>query len=177
MLTDNLSRTARYGRVLRWVGGLAIVISLGLCVRGDIDREFYARWPDRLNQKYEQWDALIRSGEAPGRGVFLKFVNFPKGAGGFTASVYFRAVYALYPQPVVVAGPGVVVNDTMQLLNGNSIPDDTAYTFQIQALSGASPADNSAWVQTFAARPMRFHHLDIGRRTLPRQPRTRTMPM
>ena len=100
------------------------MISLGLCVGADVNREFYVRWPARLNQKYEQWDALFRSGAAPGRGVFLKFINFPKNAGGITTNVYFRAVYVLYPQPVLVAKPEVTVNWTMQLLEGNSIQDE-----------------------------------------------------
>lgn len=56
--------------------------------------------------------------------MFLKFIGFPKGAGGFTASVYFRAVYVMYPRPVLVADPGVVVNETTRLLEGNSVPDE-----------------------------------------------------
>jgi hypothetical protein len=126
MFTDDTSRLPRYEWLLRWIGGLVIVTSLGLGIWTDIDRVFYERWPDRLDEKYRQWDALFRSGEKPGRGVFLKFAGFPKSAGGFTGNVYFRAVYALYPEPVVIAGPGVVVNDTMQILNGNSIPEDQA---------------------------------------------------
>jgi hypothetical protein len=110
--------------ILRCIGGLVVATSLGLCVSSDVDRELYARWPARLNQQYAHWDALIRSGAAPGRGVFLKFVHFPKNAGGITANVYFRAVYAMYPRPVLVAQPEVVVNSTMQLLAGNSAADD-----------------------------------------------------
>ncbi len=105
-------------------GALVIATSLGLCVASDIDRTYFTRWPARLTEKYAKQDALIGSAAAPGRGVFLKFINFPKNAGGFTANIYFRAVYALYPQPVVVAEPGVLVNGTPQLLKGNSIPDD-----------------------------------------------------
>jgi hypothetical protein len=110
--------------ILRWLGGIVVVISLGLCVGVDIRREFFERWPDRLRQKYEQWDGVFRSGDKSGRGVFLKFVNFPKNAGGFTANVYFRAVYVMYPRPVLVAEPGVTINGTMQLLDGNSIPEE-----------------------------------------------------
>jgi len=124
ILIDNLSPSPRSAWILRSLGGLVIVTSLGLCIRADVDREFLVRLPARLNQRYEQWDALFRSGTAPGRGVFLKFIGFPKGAGGFTASVYFRAVYVMYPRPVLVADPGVVVNETTRLLEGNSVPDE-----------------------------------------------------
>jgi hypothetical protein len=124
ILNDIVSWSPKSGMILQWLGGLVIVTSIGLCIGADADREFYSRWPARLNQRYEQWDALIKSGAAPGRGVFLKFVNFPKNAGGFTANVYYRAVYAMYPEPVLVAEPGVLINGTMQLLGGNSIPDE-----------------------------------------------------
>lgn len=124
ILNDIVSRPPKSGMILQWLGGLVIVTTMGLCIGTDVNREFYARWPTRLNQRYEQWDALFKSGTAPGRGVFLKFVNFPKNAGGFTANVYFRAVYLLYPEPVLVAEPGVVINGAMQLLEGNSIPDE-----------------------------------------------------
>jgi len=124
ILIDNLSPSPRSAWILRSLSGLVIVTSLGLCIGSDVNRVFFARWPARLNQKYDQWDALFRSGTAPGRGVFLKFIDFPKNAGEFTMNVYFRAVYVLYPQPVLVAEPGVVLNTTTQLLEGNSIPDE-----------------------------------------------------
>ncbi|HEY1923127.1 MAG TPA: hypothetical protein VGG44_10295 [Tepidisphaeraceae bacterium] len=125
-LADNVSELPRFGWVLRWVGGFIIAISLGLCIGADVHREFFERWPNRLTEKYKQWDALMESGASRDRGVFLKFVGFPKNAGGFTANVYFRAVYALYPRPVVVVEPGVTINGTMQLLAGNSIEDEQA---------------------------------------------------
>lgn len=124
ILIDNLSPSPTSGWILRSLGGLVIATSLGLCIGADVKRVFFARWPARLNQQCQQWDALFRSRTPPRRGVFLKFIGFPKGAGGFTSKVYFRAVYVLYPRPVLVAQPRVVVNNTTQLLQGNSVPDE-----------------------------------------------------
>ncbi len=56
--------------------------------------------------------------------MFLKFKNFPVTAAGFTTNIYFRAAYVLYPRPVLVAEPGVVVNKPLQLLEANSLPDE-----------------------------------------------------
>jgi len=124
ILIDNKSPSPKSGRILRWLGGLIIVMSMGLCIGFDVYRVFYLRGPDHLNQRYRRWDALINSGAAPGRGVFLKFTNFPVKAAGFTTNIYFRAVYVLYPRPVLVAEPGAVVNKPMQLLKANSFPDE-----------------------------------------------------
>jgi hypothetical protein len=106
------------------LGGLVIVTSMALCVGFDVYREFYLQGPDHLSQSYRLWDAQIRKGAAPGRGVFLKFKNFPPITAGFTTNIYFRAVYVLYPRPVLVAEPGVVVNKPLQLLVANSFPDE-----------------------------------------------------
>jgi hypothetical protein len=124
ILSDNESPSLKSGRLLRWVGGLVILTSIGLCIGFDVYREFYVQGPARLNELYGRWDRLIRSGAAPGRGVFLKFINFPRKSAGFTTNIYFRAVYVLYPQPVVVAKPEVVVNKPLELLAGNYFPDE-----------------------------------------------------
>ena len=121
---DYESPSPKSGRILPRLGGLIIVTSIGLCIGFDVYREFSLRAPDQLNQSYARWDGFIRSGAAPGRGVFLKFVNFPEKVAGYTTNIYFRAVYELYPRPVLVADPGFVVNKPLQLLEGNSVPDD-----------------------------------------------------
>jgi hypothetical protein len=121
---DGPPASPKPGRILKWLGGIIVVTSMGLCIGFDVDREFYLRGPDHLNQSYARWDAFIRNGAAPGRGLFLRFINFHGPQAGFATNIYFRAVYALYPRPVLVAKPGVVVNKPFQLVDGNSYPSE-----------------------------------------------------
>lgn len=97
---------------------------MGLCIGFDVYRQFDLAGPEHLNESYAQWDGFIRNGAEPGRGVFLKFFNFQGKSAGFTTNIYFRAVYVLYPRPVLVAEPGVVVNKPLQLLEANSYPSE-----------------------------------------------------
>ncbi len=97
---------------------------MGLCIGFDVYRQLDLAGPAHLNQSYARWDGIIRNAAEPGRGVFLKFVNFRGKSAGFTTNIYFRAMYALYPRPVLVAEPGVIVNKPFQLLQANSYPSE-----------------------------------------------------
>ncbi len=101
-----------------------MVASIGMCIGFDIDRQFYLRGPRLLNQSLVDWDRYIHTETTPGRGVFLKFLNFHGQSRQWAARIYFRAVYLLYPQPVLVTGPSVVVNNAPQILQDNSYPSD-----------------------------------------------------
>jgi hypothetical protein len=111
-------------RILRWLGGVVVVTSVGMCIGFDIYRQFYLGGPERLKQSIVDWDGYIHKESTPGRGVFLKFLNFHDQARQWTARIYFRAVYSMYPQPVLVTGPSGVVNTAPQLLEDNSYPSD-----------------------------------------------------
>jgi hypothetical protein len=82
--------------------------------------------PERLEQVYGYWDNVLRKDTQAGRGVFVKFVNLPSGTQGeaYAQSVYFRAVYALYPQPVLVTASENVVNKGGDFLKDNSYPSE-----------------------------------------------------
>jgi hypothetical protein len=111
-------------RILARLGGLVVITSIGMCIGFDIYREFYQRGPSLMNQSYVQWDGYIHKETTPGRGLFLRFLNFHGQSRQWAARIYFRAVYLLYPQPVLVTKPDVIVNTAPQLLEGNSPPDD-----------------------------------------------------
>jgi hypothetical protein len=123
-LGENLSPSPRSRRILSWLGAIVVLASIGMCIGFDIDRQFYLRGPQLLNQSLADWDRYIHAETTPGRGVFLKFLNFHDQARQWTARIYFRAVYLLYPQPVLVTGPSVVVNNAPQILQDNSYPSD-----------------------------------------------------
>jgi len=97
---------------------------MALSIGFDVYRELWLAGPTRINSTYATWDGLIQHGAGPGRGVFLKFENFKGDALGYTTNIYFRAVYILYPQPVLVAPPDVVVNNAPQLIADNSYPNE-----------------------------------------------------
>jgi hypothetical protein len=109
---------------LEWFGGLLIVTSMGLCIGFDVYRQFGLAEPQHLNQSYVQWDGYILNRAEPGRGVFLKFVNFRGQWAGYATNIYFRAVYVMYPRPVLVARPGDVLNKPFQVLAANSYPSE-----------------------------------------------------
>jgi len=97
-----------------------------LCVGHDIYRQFCLREPAKLKQSYVLWDGSISKEVAPGRGVFLKFLNFHGQLRQWTARIYFRSVYRLYPRPVLVARPSAIVNTAPQLLENNSYPNESS---------------------------------------------------
>ncbi|HEY1923128.1 MAG TPA: hypothetical protein VGG44_10300 [Tepidisphaeraceae bacterium] len=123
-LGDNQSPAPKSRRILGWLGGIVVAMSVGLCIGFDVHRQFYLRMPGLLNQSLADWDGYIRKETTPGRGVFLKFLNFHDQSRQWSARIYFRAAYLLYPQPVLVTGPSVVVNTAPQLLQDNSYPSD-----------------------------------------------------
>jgi hypothetical protein len=124
ILGENLSPPVWSGRILPWVGGIVVLASIGICIGFDVYRQFYLRGPQLLNQSFVDWDRYIHTETTPGHGVFLKFINFHDQARQWTARIYFRAVYLLYPEPVLATGPSVVVNSAPQLLQDNSYPSD-----------------------------------------------------
>jgi hypothetical protein len=122
---DRLPRI--FSQSMRWLMVIAAAASMGLCI-GNASRfraqNFQA--PEQLERVYGYWDGVLRKDPEPGRGIFLKFVNFPEGIPGqaFAQSVYFRAVYTLYPLPVLATGANVVVNEGKDLLKDNFYPND-----------------------------------------------------
>lgn len=69
------------------------------------------------------WDAQFLS-VAGDKGLFIQFQNLRGSAQEEVSRVYFRAVYRLYPHPVIVAREGAVINIATQLRLANFQPDD-----------------------------------------------------
>ncbi len=99
---------------------------MGLCIASEIYLENGPRSSEGLIRIYNYWDTTLRSKAKPERGVFLRFVDFPAGNLGeaYAQSIYYRAVYALYPLPVVATRPGIVVNEGKDFLKDNSYPSE-----------------------------------------------------
>jgi hypothetical protein len=95
-----------------------------LCIGYDVNRQFVDDALPKLSQPYALWDGWLEQATAPGRGIFLKFDGFPERWAGYAQNIYFRAVYFLYPQPVLVSGPTATINKGQDLLKNNSLPSD-----------------------------------------------------
>ena len=111
---------------MKWLIRVAVIASMGLCIGSEIYLNNGPRSSDRLVRVYDYWDTTLRKKAEPGRGVFVRFNNFPSGNFGeaYAQSIYYRAVYALYPLPVVVTRPGVVVNEGKDFLKDNTYPSE-----------------------------------------------------
>ena len=110
---------------LKWLIRLGVLTSMGLCIGSDIYRVTAGpRRPGNLLQFYSFWDAQLRRATPNGRGLFIKFDQFPTGtrSQAFAQTIYYRGVYVLYPLPVFVTGQKVIVNGGKEILAQNSYP-------------------------------------------------------
>ncbi len=103
---------------------LAVLASIAYCVQFDFTRLFITKAPTRIAQPYALWDGWIADAAAPGKGIFMDFDHVPATAGGYVQNIYYRAVYDLYPRPVYVTDPRLVINDGLAVLNHNESPGD-----------------------------------------------------
>jgi hypothetical protein len=97
---------------------------MGLCIGFDADRLLMKQALSRLSEPYALWDGWVAKATAPGRGIFLKFEDFPQSKAGYAQNIYFRAVYSLYPQRALVSDPSATINNARDLLKNNSLPSD-----------------------------------------------------
>jgi hypothetical protein len=117
--------TPAWGRTaLKWGLRLLIVYSLYLVINSDVNRLFVLKKPDRIAEPYALWDNWITGATAPGKGLFLTFDHFPPGGAGYAQNIYFRAVYVMYPLPLLVTGPGTNIKNGDELLQKNNYPGD-----------------------------------------------------
>jgi hypothetical protein len=116
--------TGKSQETLKWSLRIVILTSMGLCIGFDVNRVFVNQGLSKLSEPYGLWDGWLESSTAPGRGIFLKFDDFPESTAGYAQNVYFRAVYVLYPQRVLVSDPSATINKGQELLKYNSLPSD-----------------------------------------------------
>jgi hypothetical protein len=111
-------------QILKWSLRILVLTSIGLCMGFDITRMFITKAPTKIAQPYALWDSWIANATVPGHGLFLKFDSFPPAGAGYAQNIYYRAVYDLFPQPLLVAGPGTKISDGHELLKHNDYPGD-----------------------------------------------------
>jgi hypothetical protein len=101
----------------RWLRGgiLAVMLgSAGFSVYLDVQRRFISPGAIEATRRFVRTDQTLADAGRHGP-VGLQFLN---SDGGTRQFAYFRAVYDLYPQPVVIANGDVVVFDAQQIPSG-----------------------------------------------------------
>lgn len=156
MMLDHSSRPAPVSRaVLKWSLLVLVLTSIGLCIGYDVTRLFVLKKPTNLARPYAQWDSWLVNAAVPGRGLFLKFDDFPPGAAGYAQNIYYRAVYDLFPQPCLVTGPGNKISDGRDLLKLNDYPSeqwlrsqnvDSIMTIKMDKKSNLPIVENVRWL-------------------------------
>jgi hypothetical protein len=106
----------RRGAALLW--GLAALISMISVVVENADSRFFSSAPDIILKRYAAFDRAFVQGSRGG-GLFLRFNNFVGPNAGYSTNIYFRAVYTLYPRPVLVGDPSVVINNGKDIAAAN----------------------------------------------------------
>lgn len=102
---------------------VATILSLGGALGFDIADRFVLRRPEIFMRQYARVDKELTLA-AHGQGLYLRFSNFLGEIAGFSTNFYFRAVYILYPQPVLVGDPSVVASFPDQVVANNFEPTD-----------------------------------------------------
>ena len=116
------SQTAR--EILKWSLRIVILISVGMCIQFDFNRIFILKKPERIAEPYRLWDNWISYDAAPGKGLFLSFEHFPEADAGYVQNIYYRAVYDLYPRPLLVSDPKIKISDGLDVMKYNKSPGD-----------------------------------------------------
>jgi len=110
--------------ILKWSVRILVLTSVGLCIGFDFIRLFESNEPSHLAKTYHLWDGWLTYAVVPDRGLFLKFDHFPAGDAGYAQNIYFRAVYDLYPQPLLATDLSKKISNGDELLTENQYPGD-----------------------------------------------------
>jgi hypothetical protein len=116
--------TSKSRETLKWLLRIVVLTSMGLCIGFDANRVFFTEGLAKISGSYALWDGWLEEAADSGRGIFLKFEDFPDRWAGYTQNIYFRAVYVLYPRRVLVSGHSTTVNKWRELLENNALPSD-----------------------------------------------------
>jgi hypothetical protein len=102
---------------LRWMGRGILAVMLGsacFSIYLDIQRRFVSPGAIEATRRFVRTDQTLADAGKNGA-VGLQFLN---SDGGTRQFAYFRAVYDLYPTPVVIVNGGDVVFDAGQIPSG-----------------------------------------------------------
>jgi hypothetical protein len=105
----------------------SVLVILVLASIASVDLADWKRRTSPASETYMKfiadWDTEYLS-VAGDKGLFIEFEHLKGSAQEQAARVYFRAVYRLFPQRVVAAREGAVINTARQLCLANFQPDD-----------------------------------------------------
>jgi hypothetical protein len=122
-----LKQQASWAKVAVCLAAIAMLSSAAVAISLDVYNRFVTDQFKQLHLGCTQTDeALHRASQ--GHGLFLRFTgNFRSLPENLPCGVYFRAVYLLYPLPVLVGEPSQLINphDGAELIRqaGNFDPD------------------------------------------------------
>jgi hypothetical protein len=116
-------KTSFRHKALSLVLAAAVVISVWLCASPDMQIRWRGQKPEHVALIYGYWENQFASA-AHGSGIYLKFLDFSGSRIQFCCNLYFYAVYAISPLPVLVGNPNDVVNNAPQLIEANRVQPD-----------------------------------------------------
>jgi hypothetical protein len=105
---------------------IAATISILWVIGADIHKRFISGDPQKIASRFTPVDQAVADSAGNG-GLVLRFVNFQGSDVGYTTNIFFRAVYDLYPQAVLVGDPAAVINtgDDIAAAGENFNPPDS----------------------------------------------------
>jgi hypothetical protein len=105
---------------------LAILISILSVVSVNAENRFVSGDPRKIANRFSAVDQGAAE-TAGGGGLLLRFAGFVGPNVGYTTNIFFRAVFDLYPQPVLVGEASAVINtgDDITAANGKFNPTDS----------------------------------------------------
>jgi hypothetical protein len=110
-------------RILGWTVAAAIAVSAGLSITSDYLYRYHSDDIQGPARNFHNLDNFF-SAVADGHGIFLHLTGF-QNHKILAMMTYMRAVYRLYPLPVLTAEPGVRIITLDELLDNNPDRDGT----------------------------------------------------
>ena len=121
-----MKQKASWAKVAVWLAALAMLSSAAAAISADVYTRFDSDQFKNRQLGVAAIDGMVRTGSR-GQGLFLQFTgNFRGSLEKYPCGVYYRAVYLLYPRPVLIAEPGQVIdpqNAVEQIRKANFDPD------------------------------------------------------
>jgi hypothetical protein len=106
-----------------WLAAGALLASFGLSIAADFTYRYRSGAIPAAVDSFRFTDQLLATA-SDGHGLFLHYSGFNSPDSRLSAlSMYMRANYLLYPQPVLATDPSLKVATPNELLAGNFDPD------------------------------------------------------
>jgi hypothetical protein len=106
----NLKQQTSWTKLALWLASAAMLGSAAVAIGLDVHKRFVIHQFKQRQLGCAQTDAMLRKA-SQGRGLFLRFSGQFRGTWkNFPCGAYYRAVYLLYPLPVLVGEPSQLIN-------------------------------------------------------------------